>query len=356
MEFQMKYLTTLRRLAAREPARDERTSLADFLDFWLERVIKPTKRASTYYSYKTTLDNHVANGPLGRIALADLRPLAIQRVLVRDDPSLARSRQLALVILRAALDFAVEQNFIRTNPAAKIRAARVERREIRILDDVQIRRLLAAARHDRFYSLYYVALATGMRQGELLALHWNDIDLAAGAIRVARARDNHSARIGPVKTRAARRSIDIGTDVVEVLREHRRQQEHERHTGQLVWPSATGGTLSPQNVRSRSFVGLQRAAGVQPPVRFHDLRHTHATHLLAAGVNPKVVSERLGHANIAVTLGIYGHTLPTMQKEAASAIGRLLSATPRKSRTTGVKAGVEPQPTSTQKIGKPAKC
>jgi len=188
-----------RRVSTDEPVRDEHTALADFLDYWLEYIVKPSKRDATYRSYKTTIDNHISKTRLGAIALANLNMPAIQHTLVgKEAPT--RSRALALIVLRSALDYAVDARFIRSNPAAKIKTPIVESKDKVILTQSDARCLLKSARKDRLFGLYYLALHTGMRLGELLALEWRDIDFNHSIIHVSRSRDNRTGKVGPVKT------------------------------------------------------------------------------------------------------------------------------------------------------------
>lgn len=311
-----------RRIDAGEPIRDERTSLMVFLELWLERVVRPTKREATYRSYRTTIINHLK--VLGHIPLGQLTSLHIQNVLVIREGHHARSRALALIVLRRALDWAVEQKFLRTNPAKTIRSAQTDRTEMRVMTAEECRQFLHEAKSDRLYSLFLIALSTGMRQGEIFALEWRDIDFSGRAIGVRRSLDNHTGKIGPLKTKASQRSIAIDQSAVSVLRAHYDEIRSQGYKGPLVWPNTAGGHLSPQNVRNRSFLPIQRRAGIDPPIRFHDLRHTAATLMLAANVHPKIVSERLGHSRIAITLDTYSHVLPGLQQVAATVMTRVL--------------------------------
>lgn len=328
-----------RRLRGNQHPRDEGIRLHRFLELWLEDVVRPTRRASTYRSYKTVIEQHLAPSRLGDMLLRDLREVQIQHVLVAKAKAATRTQALSLIVLRRALDQAVKWGMLGANPAAGVQPPRRARAELRVLDRDQVRRFLDAARADRLYALYYLAIDTGMRQGELLALQWGDVDLIGGTIQVVRSMDNHTGEVGPVKTRSSKRRIEIGVAARDVLRAHSARMEAEGIQGQLVFQNTTGGALSPQNVRNRSFVPIQKAAGIDPPVRFHDLRHTAATLMLAAGANAKAVSERLGHANIAITMDFYQHVSQTMQREIADLMGSILSASPPRGRRKGGQNG-----------------
>lgn len=318
--------TARRRLRARQAPRDESIALTDFLALWLEDVVKPIKRAATYRSYASIVKEHLNKSRLAPIPLRELREVQIQHVLVAKSKGTIRIQQLCLIVLRRALDQAVQWNLLSTNPATKIKPPSRARRQLHTLSPDEARRFLKAAEKDRLYALYYLAIDTGMRQGELLALHWRDVDLENGVLRVVRTMDNHTGAIGPPKTAASRRAVQFGAGAKRVLVAHRARQQLEEYSGPLVFPNSIGRPLSPPNVRLRSFLPLQLVAKIDPPIRFHDLRHTAATLMLAAGVHPKIVSERLGHATIAITMDTYQHVSPSMQREAADQMDAILSA------------------------------
>ncbi|MHB8703722.1 MAG: tyrosine-type recombinase/integrase [Candidatus Tyrphobacter sp.] len=303
-----------RRIALSEPVRDEGASLMDFLDWWLENVVQPSRREQTFASYSSIIDNRIAPTPLATIALRDLRPATIQSVLVNLRRPPTRSDALAVVVLRTALSYAVKARMLHANPAAEVETPRPPRREMRALTKAEAHRFLKAARTDRLFALYYLALHTGMRSGELLHVEWRDVDLPHKNVRVMRS----------LKTRSARRLIALGPEAVTVLRAHRARMLAEGHADGRVFVSAAGKRLDPANFQRNSFKPLLEAASC-PNVRFHDLRHTAATLLLDAGVHPKIVSERLGHASIAITMDLYQHVSPTMQRGAARAMDRALS-------------------------------
>ncbi|MCI0777873.1 MAG: site-specific integrase [Chloroflexi bacterium] len=193
--------------------------------------------------------------------------------------------------------------------------------------------LLDAASGERLEALYVLALTTGMRQGELLALKWSDLSLDAGSVHVTGSLQPTSDGLTIVepKTASARRHISLTAVAVEALRRHRASQAKERLSLGAAWddqdllfPNAGGRPLDVRSLVRRSFLPLLEAAGL-PRIRFHDLRHTAATLLLGQGVHPKVVAEMLGHSRISTTLDLYSHVTPTMQREATVALDELLS-------------------------------
>lgn len=215
--------------------------------------------------------------------------------------------------------------------------SRKARKEMQPLSQEQARALLAAASEagDRLEALYVLAVSAGLRQGELLGLRWQDVDLgeAGGTLSVRQqlSRSNqYGLRFTEPKSKKSRRSIRLTRTAVEGLQRHKVAQNEERlrigalwHDQDLVFASGTGGPLDVGNLTNRSFRPLLERAGV-PRIRFHDLRHTCATLLLTRNVNPKIVQEMLGHANISETMDTYSHVLPGMGDAAAGAMDEAL--------------------------------
>jgi integrase len=210
----------------------------------------------------------------------------------------------------------------------------VARAEKRAWTPEQADAFLISTRDHRMHALYVLALTTGMRQGELLGLRWSDIDWNAGTLAVRRAlqwqRGIRLAFVEP-KTARSRRKIHLSQTPLTALRAQKDRQAFDRHnTGSawtdnaLVFWNAVGEPLSPTNETKR-FQRAGVAAGV-PPIRFHDMRHTAATILLAKGVHVKVVSEMLGHSTITLTLDTYSHVIPAMHGDAAAAMDAVFTA------------------------------
>jgi integrase len=205
--------------------------------------------------------------------------------------------------------------------------------EMQVLNAAQARAFLAASRSERLHALFVLALATGMRQGELLALRWRDVDVSHKTLKVRaslRYQLGKGFKFEEPKTKHGRRAIALAPELLPVLQQHRARQDQERtalgpiwRDEDLVFASEVGGPIEATNLIRGSFARVLRTSGV-PHVRFHDLRHTCATLLLAQRVNPKVVSELLGHSGVAITLDIYAHVLPDMQQDAVTAIQGVL--------------------------------
>lgn len=191
-----------------------------------------------------------------------------------------------------------------------------------------MKEFFAFVRDDRLYALYVLLATTGMRRGEALGLRWRDIDFDSAQLAVVQTLTavNGTAILSPPKTQRGRRTTYLDANTVAVLREHRRRQREEQLALGPVWDGSSNLVFHDELSRpihpdrfSRGFYKLVRIADV-PPIRLHDLRHTHATLALKAGVHPKVVSDRLGHATVGITLDLYSHVTPALGRDAADAI------------------------------------
>lgn len=230
-------------------------------------------------------------------------------------------------VLHKALKQAVRWGYITRNPADMVDLPKPHKEEMKVLTIEQVKVLLKAAREDWFYAMYVTALTTGLRQGELLGLQWNDIDLTRGTITVKRTLKelNGKLLIGEPKSKSARRTVTLPIRTITVLSEYQQVQIDRGLTSKgFVFTDRRGGPVRPQNMLKRSFKPLLMKTGL-PNIRFHDLRHTHATILLQQEVNPKLVQERLGHSSISLTLDTYSHVLPNMQWGVASKLNEVFA-------------------------------
>ena len=217
------------------------------------------------------------------------------------------------------------------NPAEACDPPRQGHPEVNTWSPEDARRFLSLVRNDRLYALYLVAITTGMRRGELLAMTWNSVDLEARRlfVRASLVTTNYQLHLSTPKTRRSRRAIVLDPATAAALKEHRRAHGLERQDAtsyndrDLVFARPDGDFLHPHSV-SQGFTRLLKRHEL-PRIRFHDLRHTSATLALAAGIHPKVVSERLGHSSVSFTLDTYSHVVPTLQEEAAGKIADLLA-------------------------------
>jgi integrase len=284
--------------------------------------------------YKYAIGPHIKPA-LGRMKLKSLTPAHV-RGFYREklDAGLASATVHKIHAgLHKALDQAVTDGLIPRNVADALKLPRIDREEITPLTAEEANRLIEAARGDRLEALYVLAIHTGLRQGELLALNWEDLDLEAGTLQVRRTltRTGGKHSLSEPKTKKSRRTVRLTAGAIAALQGHlKRQMEEMDRLGSLYKPGGLdfaneiGGIVNPSNLRNRSFARILMRAGLSADTRFHDLRHTCATLLLSRNVNPKIVSEMLGHANIAITLDTYSHVLPDMQEKAARALEEAL--------------------------------
>lgn len=318
-----------------------RISTGEYLENWLRDYARVNTAPKTYQCYEDVVRRHLIPG-LGSIPLTRLRPQHIQahysRALQggRLDGQGGLSARTVLrqhQVLHVALRHAVKWQLLASNPADAVQPPRPERHEIRALAVDEVRRLLKAADATAYGALVHLAVATGMRQGELLGLRWRDVDLEAGVLHVQQTCQwlpHRSFIFRQPKTQRSRRSVALSPESVRRLRRHRQRQLEERlllgpayEDSGLVFATPLGTPIDPSNLR-RAWSGIVRAAGLEH-LRFHDLRHAHATLLLRQGVHPKVVSERLGHSGVGITLDTYSHVLPDLQAQAAAQLDALLA-------------------------------
>ena len=308
-------------------------TVGEYVERWLKDSVRGTVRQSTYEAYEYMTYPHIVPA-LGRVKLKALTPVHVRtfyREKLDGGLSSATVRKMHGV-LQKALDQAVSDGLIPRNAAKGIRLPQDKKKEIRPLSPDEARALLVAARGDRLEALYVLAVSTGLREGELLALRWENVDLKGAVLRVSQTltREGGKVLLGPPKTKNSRRAVGLMGSAVQALREHLTRQLEEMESlgslyrpGGLVFANEVGGIVNPSNLRNRSLKALLERAGL-PPIRFHDLRHTCATLLLSRNVNPKIVSEMLGHASIAITLDTYSHVLPNMQESAVRALEEAL--------------------------------
>jgi integrase len=308
---------------------DENLTVSGFLDAWLSDCVKDTIRVSTFERYEGIANLHISPA-LGRLRLKALTPAHVQGFYRgRLDSGLSPATvQKIHVVLHKALSQAVKWSLVPRNVTEAATAPRPSPKEMRPLSAEEVRKLLGAASDDRLEALWVLAVHTGMRQGELLALKWTDVDLETGKVSVRRTltRESGHYTLGEPKTKKCRRTVKLTGSATDALRSHLgRQMEEIDRLGDLygdqglVFTTASGAPLNPSNIRNRNLRRLTSKAGV-PGIRFHDLRHTCATLLLSKNVHPKIVQEMLGHATVAITLDTYSHVLPGMGDQAAAAL------------------------------------
>ncbi len=315
---------------------DDNMTMDEYLDRWLKGSVRGSVRKSTYDRDAYLVANHI-KPTLGRIKIKKLSPAHVQGFYrERLDTGLSPSTVHKIhAILHKALAQAVKWHMVPRNVTEATDPPKPALKEMRPLSTEEVHKLLDAVRGDRFEALYVLAITTGMRRGELLALRWQDVDLENTTLSIGRTltRDGGRFTFGEPKTKKSRRSIRLTTQAAQTLREHLERQLRDiemlgdRYEDRgLVFTTDTGAPVNPSNLRQRSFAPFLEKAGL-PHIRFHDLRHTCATLLLAKGVHPKFVQELLGHATIAITLDTYSHVMPGMGDATARAMEDALSPT-----------------------------
>ncbi len=242
-----------------------------------------------------------------------------------------RSVAYAHRIVTHAFKDAAAWGLLPRNPAAVVDPPKASGREMKVWTAEQVRTFLAAVADDRLYALWAILVTTGMRRGELVGLRWDDVDMERGTLAVSQSHVTvgYAVEKSTPKTPRGRRSVSIDPITAATLKAWRKSQRKERlvagsdwEESGLVFTTVTGAPIHPQTV-SGMFKRMSAAAGL-PEIRLHDARHTAATLALAAGVHPKVVSERLGHANIGITMDTYSHVVEGMQEEAAKKMASLV--------------------------------
>ena len=316
------------------------STLREYLDEWLAAV-EPTLRITTWRSYEQMLRLWVIPR-VGRIKLADLTPMHLRRLQAdllkngKRDGETGLSHQSVANCRRAlkkALSDAVKWGLLAHNPMTFVDAPRVIAVSRPTWDATQAKAFLEVVADNELHAAWVLFLTTGMRRGEVAGLRWDavDLDKASLAVRINRVSAGQGNRVAehPPKTKRGQRSIALDAGTVESFRAHRRRQLKDRLRAGPAWTETgfvfcglDGLPLHPDTFTA-TFKRLRERLPL-PAITLHDLRHTSATLALAAGVHPKVVSERLGHANISITLDLYSHVIEDMQSEAAEQIGALL--------------------------------
>lgn len=318
-------------------ARDPQT-LGEWIERWLE-TMAPKIRESTLRDYRNGL--HRVSDRLGRVPLQSLRPLDIEELyasLLQDGhryggglaPKTVRNIHIAL---RRSLADAHRFGLVPRNVAALVKPPMAVRAEISTWTATEVRAFLSAVSDDRLMPAYRLLASTGMRRGEVLGLRWSDVDLGKSRLTVNRSLtvvDNALVWSSP-KTSRSRRSLSLDPETGAVLRAYRSRQVEEKLVAGPVWIDEDlvfcdelGGPLHPDRF-TRAFGAAVRRSGMRS-IRLHDLRHTWATLALEAGIHPKVVSERLGHATTGITLDIYSHVQPELDAKAATTVAQLFSS------------------------------
>lgn len=309
----------------------------EWMDFWYQTYIKSGHRPATQNTYEGTIYQHIIP-QLGKIPLCQLTQKDLQQFYahLKKEGRLVRTEQYGKGLsdrmvrmchakCRAALDQAVQENLIRSNPAVGCKLPPKRGREMQVLSRQELQRFLIQAKADGYFELFLLDLSTGLRRGELLALQWSDLDLDTGTLSVTKQvyEVNGKMQLSVPKTKASIRKLVLPPAVVEVFREYRK-------TAKSRWlfpsPIKEDEPIKPGSMLRRLQVILERAGCKQ--IRFHDLRHSHASLLIEMGYSPVMIAERLGHENVETTLSTYSYLYPNKQAELADDLNkRYVSAT-----------------------------
>ncbi|KAA5805952.1 site-specific integrase [Thermoanaerobacterium thermosaccharolyticum] len=352
-----KYLTEkLRELDTGKFIKEDKILLKDYLDKWIE-IKKPSIALKTYDSYKKVMEIYI-KPYIGDYIISKLTPMIIQDMYNKMTEKGLKSRIVIYThtVLKQALDQAIKWQMLNRNPCDGLTLPKRTQEEMKVLTPEQAKKFLEACVYNRFGVLFELLLTSGMRPSEALGLKWDDIDWKGNRIIIQRtlSRVGKTWELKEPKTKHGRRTIPLPPEIMKDLKEHRKNQLEEKLMAKetlnydedknkfepeeweeklnnpevyidygLVFATETGKPIDLANINHRYFKPLLKETGL-PDIRLYDLRHTCATLLLMAGENPKVVSERLGHANVAITLDIYSHVLPDMQESATKKLKDIL--------------------------------
>lgn len=305
-------------------------TLAEWLDTWLQEYKKPTVRAKTYSDYNWIADNFIKPA-IGNIPLQKLRADHLQQLYnnIRETKKSARLVQLVHMLVNSALKQAVKNRIITFNMAEATVRPQYESKEVRPMTTEEQNKFLLGLADHPLGAAFVTALGTGLRRGELLGLHWNDIDLEEKVIHVRRSIvyiRKEGIKEEPPKTKKGRRTIPLPLLAVAYLRKHMEEMKSKglyRVDGP-VFPSKTGGYIFPDTL-NKKFDKLKKSLGLEG-VHPHVLRHTFATRLLELGEDMRTIQELLGHAQLGTTSDIYTHVMEKLKRRAIDKIDGVLNA------------------------------
>ena len=306
-----------------------KTTLAEYLEKrWMRDYARPNLAPRTVEGYESIIRQHIIP-TIGNVLLTQLKPEHLQRYYSEKLASGRCDGRGALshhhTCLHRALKMALQWGLVSRNPADAVTPPRPRRSEMQTMNEDEVQALLEAAKAEPYYPLFYLLLFTGLRRSELLALIWRDVDLIMGEVSVSR--PLHHLRDGSIvirqpKTARARRKVALSPSATLVLSEHKEKRALEcamlgmpLKDDSLVFSQVDGKPLLPDTV-SHAWARIVKRAGIKH-FRLHDARHSHASLMFKAGVHPKIVQERLGHATISTTLDLYSHVAPGLQEAAA---------------------------------------
>jgi integrase len=310
------------------------STLKDYLREWLHSTAKQTLKRNTFETYEIVMNTHLVP-ELGKMKLNQLKPSHIQNFYMQKieeglSPEYVRYMH---TILNTSLNQAVKWQLISKNPVSLVQPPRLRSKEQQTWTIEEANQFLDATKEEKLHLAYMLAIYTGMRMGEILGLRWKDCNLDSGMLSIqqtlVRTKEEGLIFQEP-KTKGSKRVVAITEEVGALFKKHKAEQNKVKlllgtayQDHDLVICTKKGTPISPRNLQ-RHFARMVHKADV-PKIRFHDTRHTHATIMLQLGEHPKVVSERLGHSRISITLDTYSHVIPHMQEDAAKKFSEALS-------------------------------
>ncbi|MFE0620050.1 tyrosine-type recombinase/integrase [Priestia aryabhattai] len=312
---------------------------AKYMDEWLEERkshLRKSHLQKTTFEIHSIYYNNVIKPKLGHFKVQQMTPLHIQKFineLVSQNTYSEHTVHLIYRIVSASLKKARIMKLVKDNPASGITLPRIRKKEMNVWSVEQVNHFISESkktrRLTRCYIGFLIALLTGMRQGEVMGLRWKDIDIEAQIIYIRQTLTQDAEIKYGAKNDSSVRSIHISNKLISELKAHRKRVLAEKlllgqdyNDFDLVICTQSGKTMIPRNFR-KEFYNLTKKIGL-PKIRFHDLRHTHATILIQQNVNVKLISERLGHAEIGTTLNTYSHVLPNMQKTVSDELDKII--------------------------------
>lgn len=303
--------------------KDDQLTVSGLLDRYMDGLAQ-TVRPTTQLSYKNIIRLHLKPN-LGHIKLTQLRPDQLQKLYAEkaNDGLSPRMVQFIHSVMHQALNQAFKWGLVARNVSDMVQKPKADRKTPTIWTVDQVRIFLDAVKHDRFYPIYVLAVATGMREGEILGLHYEDIDWMSNKVHIRQAVvtiPGKGSTIVEPKSATSKRSVTLPPYAAGILKAHCEGLEDKRS---FIFTTSNGTPFSARNL-VRHFKNVIEKTGL-PNIRFHDLRHYHATYLLTQNVHPRVVQERLGHSSVTLTLSTYSHVLPGLQEEAAEKANGMFS-------------------------------
>ena len=315
-----------------------KTTFEEFKELWLEKYAKGEVRSSTMVQYESLFSCHIIPA-LGELELSRIGVEDIQgfKAAMSDKDMGPQMIKHNLRLVRQMLDHAVDWGYVRTNPAKKVRYPKIPKRETDCMSVAEVRLFLEKV-PERWYAFFLTAITTGLRIGELLAMRWANLDWNGEQYTVKegwiRPRKEVPAYFAEPKTESSMAPVDLTPTCVDALRAHQgRQAEEKLEAGgkyrdqDLIFATANGGPRHDVNIVSRIYKPTLKEAGIRTSLRFHDLRHTCASLLIAQGESPKYIQAQMRHASIDITFDRYGHLFPEKKREAARRLDETLFGT-----------------------------